>query len=206
MIDATLSEVFFRVAQQHNCWIGLREPNPLSLKWAGKPGYLPKPERCKAKSADNPAYTYAGLVVSPIMCPQAFTPQTLNLAVDSWNQKFLQAGHVPLEFQVIQSGPEAGLVKMYGKALHADFDLMSIVKAGPDGGLAYTEPAEEQALFAEVEPALNQGFGIPLVQHGSEFMWEEGLGARAFEYVLWFGPKRGFQRAPSSMPPAPLFH
>ena len=206
MIDATLTEVLFRIAQQFNCWIGLREPNPLSLKWAGKPGYTAKPESCKAKSADNPAYMYAGLVVDPIMCPRAFTAKTLKLAVDTWNHKFLQAGHLPPGYQVEQNGPEAGLVKIYGKSIHADFDLMSIVRAGPDGGLVFTTQEEQSALFAKVEPALNQGFGARLVQHGAEFMWDEGLGARASEYVLWFGPHRGFQRAPSSMPPAPMFH
>ena len=206
MIDATLTEVFFRVAQQFDCWIGLREPNPLSLKWAGKPGYTPKPESCKAKSADNPAYMYAGLVVDPIMCPRAFTPQTLKLALDTWNDKFLQSGHLPPGYQTVQTGPEAGMVKMNGKSIHADFDLMSIVRAGPDGRLAFTTQQEQSALFAKVEPALNQGFGARLVQPGAEFMWDEGLGARASEFVLWFGPHRGFQRAPSSMPPAPMFH
>ena len=52
-------------------------------------------------------------------------------------------------------------------------------------------------LFAKIEY-----LGIPMVQHGTEFMYDKGVGGRAFEWVLWFGPKRRFERGPSSMPSA----
>ena len=35
-------DVFFKVAEQFECWIGVREPNPLADKWIGKSGYVPK--------------------------------------------------------------------------------------------------------------------------------------------------------------------
>lgn len=204
-MDTKLTEVFFRVAQQFNCWIGLREPNPLSLKWIGKAGFTAKPLSCKAKTSDNPAYQYAGLVVSPGMCPQAFTVQTLRSAIDTWNQQFVVGGRLPPGYQVEEKGQEAGLVKLYGKLIHADFDLMAIANAGTDGGIAFTSPEEQVVLFDKVKPALNNGFGTWLVMHGAEFMWHK-VGARAFEYVLWYGPNRGFQRSPSSMPAAPNYH
>ena len=39
-----------------------------------------------------------------------------------------------------------------------------------------------------------------MVQYPTEFMWDQGVGAREFEYVLWFGPGRRFNRGASSMP------
>ena len=35
-------EAFFRVANDVSCWIGLREPNPLTDKWIGRAQHTPK--------------------------------------------------------------------------------------------------------------------------------------------------------------------
>ena len=201
MQDALIRNVFFKAAQQYNCWIGLREPNPLSMQWVGKPGYTPKPESCKAKSADNPRFPFAGLVVDPTKCPDAFMPNTRQLAIETWSHKFLIGGRMlPPGFTVVEIGRERGLVKLNGKAIHADFDLMSIVRSNAQGEFLPTSQAEQAELFAQVGPALNQGFGEPLIQHGAEFMWNGGLGARASEFVLWYGPGNRFNRFPTSMP------
>src|SRR2546429_7629979 len=84
-------QVFFEAAQQCTCWIGLREPNPLADKWIGKPGYIPKCENCKAKTADNPSFQFAGLVVAPTLRPEAFRRETLSAAIDACENKFLKA-------------------------------------------------------------------------------------------------------------------
>src|SRR5712691_4759840 len=89
------AQVFFDAARQCTCWIGLREPNPLADRWIGRPGYIPKGENCKAKTADNPTFPFAGLVVDPTTRPEAFEAETLAAAVDTWNHKFLKGGHLP---------------------------------------------------------------------------------------------------------------
>jgi len=193
-------EVFFAAAEQFTCWIGLREPNPLAEKWMGLAGYTPKSMACKAKTADNPSHRFGGLVVDPTKCPGAFKPESLKDATETWTREFLVGGQGPPMFTVVASGNELGVVKLQGKSLYADFDLMAINRASAEGQFLFTTLAEQKELFDKVEPFLNRGLSAPLIQHGAEFMWDQGVGAREFEYVLWFGPKRKFQRSPSSMP------
>lgn len=191
---------FFTVADQFGCWIGLREPNPLADRWIGRPGYTPKAESCKAKTADDAAHPLGGLVVDPTLCPAAFRRDTVRQAVDTWQRKFLVGGRLPAGFTREESGRDKGLVKFRGAAIYADYDLMSIVRAGPQGEFVPTSNQEEKQLFGLVAPALNRIFGTPMIQHGAEFMWDGGVGARAFEMVLWFGPNHRFNQGPSSMP------
>ena len=54
---------------------------------------------------------------------------------------------------------------------------------------------------AEVEPKLNVALSVPMIQHGTEFMYPDGVGARESEFVVWFGPGHRAHRWPSSMPP-----
>lgn len=187
-------------AQQFTCWIGLREPNELSAKWIGQPRHEPKGESCKAKTADNAAHQFGGLVVDPILCPGAFRPDTLQTAVRTWQQKFLVAGRLPMGFTSAASGPEMGLVKHNGSAIYADFDLMAITRSNAQGDFLPTSELEQKQLFAQVEPVLNRGLGARLIQHGAEFMWDKGVGARESEFVLWFGPGQRFRQTMSSMP------
>jgi len=201
MQDSLVRTVFFKTAAEFMCWIGLREPNPLSLPWVGREGFTPKPESCKAKSADNPGYQFAGLVVDPTKVPDAFTVHTRQLAIDTWKNKFLVGGkELPPYYSVVEIGRERGLVKLNGSAIHADFDLMSIVRSNDKGEFLPTSETEQEKLFKNVGPALNRGFGSPMIQHGAEFMWKGGIGARESEYVLWYGPGLRFNRWPTSMP------
>jgi hypothetical protein len=193
-------DVFFKTADQCRCWIGVREPNPLADQWIGKAGYVPKSLSCKAKTADNPSFRFAGLVVDPVARPEAFKKESLAGARETWTKKFLKGGRVPAEFTCIQTGPERGLVKRGGSAIYADYDLMAISRSGERGEMLFTDQAQQAELYAKVEPLLRQGLGVPMVQHPTEFMWDGGVGAREFEYVLWFGPGRRFNRSPSSMP------
>ena len=192
--------VLWDVAQRHTCWIGLREPNPLSDKWIGRPGGVPKPLSCKGKTADNSTFPFAGLVVNPLLCPQAFTPASLGAATEAWKNKFLEkGGRLPAGYTCVEDGPEKGLVKLRGSYLFADFDLMSLVRATEDGKFLFTSEEELKDLFVAVQLELNRGLRVPMIQHSVEFLYKE-VGAREFEYVLWFGPGRRFNRWPSSMP------
>ena len=192
-------EVFFRVADFLHCWIGLREPNKLSDKWIGRAGYIPKGENCKAKTADNRHFDFAGLVINPILCPEAFQGSTLPDAVGKW-KKFAPGNHLPPGFSCSQTGKEKGILKFRDRAIHADFDLMAICSADKNGKMVFTTSEEENKLFFHVQRHLNLRLGSPLIQHGPEFAWKGGVGAAASEYVLFFGPKKGFQQTRSSMP------
>jgi hypothetical protein len=192
-------DVFYKAAEECTCWIGVREPNPLSDKWIGRAGYVPKGVNCKAKTSDNPTFALAGLIVDPTMRPEAFKRETLATAVDTWN-KFLVGDRLPGGFTCVATGPERGLVKYHGAAIFADYDLMAISRSNEKGEMLFTTPAQQEELFAKVEPLLRQGLRVPMIQHGTEFMWAGGVGAREFEWVLWFGPGRRLNRGPSSMP------
>jgi len=193
-------EVFYKAAAECACWIGVREPNPLADRWIGRPGYIPKAANCKAKTSDNPTFALAGLVVDPTMRPEAFKPNTLASAVDTWKNKFLIGDRLPPGFTCIPAGSERGLVKYSGSAIFADYDLMAISRSSQEGEMLFTTDAQQKELFAKVEPLLRQGLRLPMIQHGTEFMWTGGVGAREFEWVLWFGPGHRFNRGQSSMP------
>jgi hypothetical protein len=193
-------EILFDAAQQCTCWIGLREPNPLADRWIGKAGYMPKGEHCKAKTADNPAFAFAGLVVDPTLRPEAFKKETLAGAVDTWRQKFLIGRRLPVGFTRADAGPEQGLVRYLGSAIFADYDLMAISRSNANGDWLPTSFEQQKALFERIEAMVNQRLRVPMIQHPTEFLWTGGVGAREFEWVLWFGPGRRFQRGASSMP------
>lgn len=72
VMEAKHREAFFKVADDLQCWVGVREPNLFAGRWIGKPRCGPKPKSCEAKTADNRAHPFAGLVVNPVNCPQAF--------------------------------------------------------------------------------------------------------------------------------------
>lgn len=196
----THKNVFFAAAQEFTCWIGLREPNALSVKWIGMPRHIPKGEECKAKTADNATHRFGGLVVDPVVCPEAFKRTSLQAAVNTWQQKFLKHGRLPSGFSRAETGGEKGLVKFNGSAIYADFDLMALTLSNSNGDFLHTSRSEQEELFAKVEPFINRGLGAKLIQHGAEFMWDKGLGARESEFVLWFGPGNRFRQTMSSMP------
>jgi hypothetical protein len=79
-------EAFKRAAGYFKVWILVRRGNRESLRWIGKDGYIPKLLDCKAKTADRDftGKECAGLVVSPILMPEAFTPEKLHKALEEW--------------------------------------------------------------------------------------------------------------------------
>jgi hypothetical protein len=185
------------------CWIGVREPNPLADRWIGLPGYAPKSLKCKAKTADNDRFAYAGLVTDPHARPEAFLDRTRSEAIATWG-KFAPGGHLPAGFTCDADGETRGLVRQQSNQclIFADYDLMSVVVSNAQGEFLETSDDLEERLGAEVERRVNAALGVPMVQHGPEFAYREGVGARERENVLWFGPGRRMQVWPSSMPRA----
>lgn len=192
-------DVLFRVADAHRCWIGVREPNELADRWIASGTCVPKPVACKAKTADDPAFPYGGLVVDPTTRSEGFLLLTRIRALRKW-RAFTQWG-LPAGYTVTPQGRERGLVRYMGRPIFADYDLMALVRSNDSGERLHTPDDQIRALFARVGPALNEGFGVPMIQHGPEFDPDyEGLGAGEREWVLWFGPGRRFERHESSMP------
>ena len=205
--------VFFAVADKFKVWIGVREPNELSDRWIGRPGYVPKCVECKAKTADEATHKFAGLVVNPVVCPDAFMPRSALQALSTWRE-FLQLGRLPFGFVTVASGPEKGLVKHNGFMIHADYDLMTICRSNVNGDFVETEAdetktdrkanvkqlGEQEQLYSLVVPEINSALKVPMIQHGAEFAYTEGIGARESELVLWFGPGSRFKLGQSSMP------
>ena len=192
-----------RQAQQFKCWIALREPNALAERWIGRSGFRSKGHDCEAKTADNPAHRWAGLVVNPVLLPDAFLQDSLEasvfLALEKW-RNFLQLGRLPLGFTCAESGIDKGVVRQNGLAIFSDYDLMTLVRSNEKGAFLTTSDADELTLMGQVIPRLNQLFGIPMVQHGPEFdPTFNGLGARARERILYYGPGRRFDVGISSM-------
>lgn len=205
MIEAH-RRAFVDVAQAQVCWIGVREPNPLADRWIAGGTCVPKSEKCKAKTADNPTFPFAGLVVDPTTRSEAFQRATLPRAMAKWKE-FLQAGRLPAGFSVVEEGPERGLVHFRGRRIVADYDLMALGKSNAAGEHLYTDASEIRDLTRRVVPAVNRALGIDMVQHGPEFDPDfDGLGAAPREWVLWFGPGRRVKRNESSMPPKPGYH
>ena len=187
-------EIFYQVARQLKCWIHVREPNTLGDSWVGQPGYTPKPVTCKAKSSNNRAFRFAGLVVDPNRVGrEAFQdPATYRLALESWS-KFTESGRLPAGYAVVEWGTRAGLVTFEGKFIFPDYDLFWIESANAEGDVLSPGQKGYQSspvLFPRVEKLLNEKFGIPMIQHGSEFDWDQGIGTRHGEWILSYGPTR----------------
>jgi hypothetical protein len=192
-------DVFLAAAEQFKCWIALREPNPLYVRWIGRSGYEPKCVDCKAKTADNNTHSFGGLVVDPNLCPDAFKRESLTRALETWQNKFLQGGIVPVTFKVIESGWGMGLVKHNGLFIFPDFDLMLICRSNDNGDFIPTGNHKQIELFYLIKPLINKGLHTDMIQHGTEFLFK-GKGAREYELVYWFGPGCRLKIYPSSMP------
>jgi hypothetical protein len=187
--------LFFTVADHLNCYIGLREPNADSDQWITKEGSIPKGVDVKAKTAK--AGKFAGLVVNPNLLPEAFPKKDdLERAKKSWND-FTKHG-LPGGFSFETSGPEKGVLKKHGSAIHADYDLMLVTLADEQGNMKFTSSAEAEMLFLKVENEINRM--IPrkkMIQHATEFQYN-GVGAPPTEQIYIFGPKRKFMISTSS--------
>ena len=191
-------EVFWDAADIFECWIGVREPNPYSQDYESHSDAIPKPEACKAKTADNPDCELRGLVVSPILRPDAFQGGSRQRATDTWTDQFLDHGSVPAGFTVEESGDDRGLVRYNGMKIFADYDLMTLVRSNDRGEYLDSDAEDVAALAMQVEHFVNRRLPKPMIQHGPEFLFD-GVGGKHGEFVLWFGPGARFHIGPSSV-------
>ena len=183
-------DAFYIVADRLSCLIGLRQPNTLSDKWIGKPGYIPKAQKCKAKTANNPKFELGGLVVNPFLLPDAFVTESLSGAKNKWTNGFLESGKLPPGFSCAEEGSEKGLLKYEDCPIHADYDLMYVCKADRYGKTVVSDFGEQKKLVLNVQTQLNILLGIPMIQHGTEMGWDGGVGAAEREMIYSFGPGR----------------
>jgi hypothetical protein len=80
--------IFVAAAQTFNCHILVRKTGRAALSWVGKRGYTGKRADMKAKTANLNVgrYSVAGLVCSPLLRPEVFTPDRLNDAHMEWHK------------------------------------------------------------------------------------------------------------------------
>jgi hypothetical protein len=191
--------IFWEIADHFQCWIGVREPNPYSQDYMGAADAIPKPEECKAKTADNPDSNLKGLVVDPTVRPDAFRSGSLSRAIGIWQEKFVDAqGNLPEGFTVERQGPERGLVRQGGMKIFSDYDLMTLMQSNEAGEFLDTNADQLQALADKVTAMLNRLLPKPMIQHGPEFLFD-GVGGKHGEFVLWFGPGQRRFTGPSSV-------
>lgn len=208
--------VFCGVADRESCWIGVRYPNRLADPWIKTPGCMAKPLWCKAKSADQTGHKWGGLVVSPVIVPDAFKTESCPKALRLWRDS-LNMGKVSSGFTMDEEGPEVGLLKIGGQKIHADYDLMALLAADTNGRKLFTSKKKACHLFQKIKVKLNIGFGRKMIMHNSEFVFK-GMGAADQEAVIWFGPDDTIEISNSTLgaqhkavmkskpPPPPTFH
>ena len=190
-------DVFSDVTDRESCWIGVRYPNPLADHWILTPGCMAKPLWCKAKTADRTGHDWGGLVVSPVIVPDAFEEQSRLKALQVWRD-VLNLGRLSPGFTMDEKGPEAGLLKIGGRKVHADYDLMALLLADRNGRKLTTSKKKASHLFQKIKVKLNLGFGRRMIMHGSEFVFA-GMGAADQESVIWFGPNEKIEMSHSTL-------
>jgi len=175
------SQAFVRAAQKFQCEIVIREPNKSSAAYMGMRLYRPKPSLCKAKTADSREHRAAGLVVSPKLCPDAFTLSKRQKAVEEWGT-FLHVLNMKTGFTINETeGDRYGCVLHHGHYLYSDYDLLSVTplyQPAPQKIRRSSSEASGNALAKEYSDYTNPLIiairayvlprtGIDLIQHGA---------------------------------------
>jgi hypothetical protein len=182
-------KAFWAAADEFNCWIDVRKPNQHLERWIEDPTCIPKPVRCKAKTADRGPLR--GLVVNPLMCKRIFEVFSNPLrAVTFWHTFArsinMHPEKLPLPnkyYAVIESGDERGALTFCKKKIHSDYDLMAIRPI-----------SKKKPSWVEVRRYLNQYLTKKgMIRHVTEFMPLSGggrMGTSMDEEILSFGPNR----------------
>lgn len=195
--------IFADGAKNLSLWILVRLTNRESLKLIGQADYHPKPNDCKAKTADFnyvARYRIAGLVVDPVEHRMAFTGDRLLKAQSAWEdfQKVLQSRCSGYSVNRDPNSPHFGCVTLCRtetngrtKYLHGDYDLYDVVD--PDHvrtTMAIVDELHGQrhmrgAEFWAVKQFVDSRIGVPMIQHSdhTKFM------PHSNEPVAVFGPE-----------------
>jgi len=200
--------IFSAAAAEFSVWILVRRTNPDSLKYAGLPGYAPKPIDCKPKTADcnQSRYATAGLVVDASIWPNAFvSAEKREKARKLWDSFYRETiageNRATGDPQLIARGQSYsvdtdrnskhyGCLMLGGCYLFGDYDLYDIIPTEhPRGNLAAVEvlhgsPHRRGARVIPVQNYINQRIGIPMVQHGGQAQYAD----HSEEPVDVFGP------------------
>ena len=204
--------VFRQVCREKKLWILVRQTNPHSLPYIGKPDYTPKPISVKPKTAqcDVPkptggAYELRGLVVDPTRHFQALAPAKVDEAVKIWKAFSTQhhlgdrARDATFKVDEDRDSMHFGCLMIRKgsryKYIHGDYDLKDIVEVGTENwnlALPWTlkEARHNEILLLkhdlwEIVSALNRRIGVDMVQHGSEAQY---AGHAEEEAVFVFSP------------------
>ena len=146
---------FVEAAAKFHCHILIRKTGEASLSWIGKRGYTGKRGDLKAKTADVKVgrFPVAGLVCSPLLRPESFSPDRRVEACQIWMQSRQliteprdTAGFddqqrpsrctTPYLVQTNPNHPHHGCVALVESGLlvpryvHGDYDLFAIIPAG----------------------------------------------------------------------------
>ncbi|HET7563211.1 MAG TPA: hypothetical protein VFJ87_12605 [Rhodanobacteraceae bacterium] len=171
---------FAAAAKMFHCQILVRKTGHWSLSWVGRCGYTGKRADMKGKTSDQNVgqYLSAGLVCSPELRPNAFTPERLASAREEWaHSKHLVTVPDARGFSddrpargcrtpyILQTNPDH---KHYGcvaltdmglltpRYVHGDYDLYAIVPEG-SAHLATNTPITESHLGSTMKPS---GMGL----------------------------------------------
>ena len=172
--------VFLEAASHFQVWILVRRTNVASLKYIGKPGYIPKRIDCKAKTADldKTNLKLAGLVVSPIVHPKSFKPTKVKKAKESWEAMSPLMGTV-YTVDMDTRSQHYGCLKLGNSYIHGDYDLYDIIditQAHRNLALVETllgQPHRRGARVLAVQKFVNTRIGSPMVQHGGEAQYAD---------------------------------
>ena len=188
----TDKQVFLNAARQFQVWILVRRTNPASLEYIGKPGFVPKPIHCKAKTADENLgrYRLAGLVIDPTGREAAFKPERFADAVKCWKDTKQLLGKV---FTVDQDATSlhCGCLMWNGNYIHGDYDLYDIIDiTQAHRNLAAVEvllgqPHRRGPMVLTVADFVNSRIGSPMLQHGGDVQF---LSEHRAEPIDAFGP------------------
>ena len=110
---------FIRVAETLKVWIVVRGINPGALRFVGAPGYWPKLQDCKPKTADIGSVNQ-GLVMSPFTAPYSFTSTRRVTAKKLWMKFVAQQCGVGIPVIAKHDDPEyyfAGNSSKYEKEI-----------------------------------------------------------------------------------------
>jgi hypothetical protein len=143
---------FRACAKHYKLWILVRGTIADILeRRVGAPDCTPKPLTCKAKTADNPGHSLAGLVVNPHLHEGAFSSEKkLSTAVDCWAKMAsawlrrpdgaMASTGLPYEVVENRGSPDYGALLLHtapcrgrcktagcAKKIHGDYDLYDIV-------------------------------------------------------------------------------
>lgn len=161
-------QIFATMAQDKKQIILVRDANPAAVNYYGKPGYGPKPETLKAKTAKGGAHIGLATadpsdqrLVDMLMADSHVAGTTLQEKYNSYMAKLEEKG-----YKVAGPGDDYVVTNAdYTKGFYSDCDLHGVYNA--DGSNAWLSDSQAGEM--------NQQFGPPTIMHGPQDNWTQRL-------------------------------